>query len=119
MGETIEERAGLIYQLASLTPQPESVPINLLTQVAGTPLFGTKEIDHFDFIRTIAVTRIVLPKSVVRLSAGRESMSDGIQALAFFAGANSIFYGDQLLTTENPSAQKDQELFSRLNLKSF
>ena len=119
MGETLEERAGLIYQLASLTPQPESVPINLLTQVAGTPLFGTKEIDHFDFIRTVAVTRIVMPKSVVRLSAGRESMSDGIQALAFFAGANSIFYGDQLLTTENPSAKKDQELFSRLNLKSF
>src|SRR5205814_4446253 len=96
MGESREHRAGLIAQLASLDPQPESVPINALVQVAGTPLAGTPEVPWIEFVRTIAVTRILLPKSVVRLSAGRAAMSEAVQALCFFAGANSIFYGDKL-----------------------
>ena len=119
LGESIEDRISLISQLANMKAPPESVPINLLTQVEGTPLNNIKKLDHFDFIRTIAVARITMPKSYVRLSAGRELMDDGIQALAFFSGANSIFYGEELLTTGNPNAEKDKELFKRLNLTSI
>lgn len=118
LGETRQGRVGLIHQLSNMDKPPESVPINLLTQVEGTPLMGTQDLDHFEFIRTIAIARITMPKSYVRLSAGREMMDDGIQALAFFAGANSIFYGEELLTTENPSTLRDQELFKRLGLKT-
>lgn len=118
MGETLTDRVGLLHELSNLTPQPESVPINLLTQVEGTPMFGQKELDHFDFIRTIAVARIIMPKSYVRLSAGREMMSESTQALAFLAGANSIFYGEELLTTENPDSVKDQELLRKLGITS-
>jgi biotin synthase len=116
MGETREMRAGLLYELASLSPQPESVPINLLVQVEGTPLHGTEALAPFEFIRTIACARILMPQSRVRLSAGRESLSDAHQALCFLAGANSIFYGEQLLTTGNPDVARDQELFQRLGL---
>ena len=119
LGESIEDRIGLISQLANMKVPPESVPINLLTQVEGTPLNNIKKLDHFDFIRTIAVARITMPKSFVRLSAGRELMDDGIQALAFFSGANSIFYGEELLTTGNPNIEKDKKLFKRLNLNSI
>ena len=119
LGESIEDRIGLISQLANMKLPPESVPINLLTQVEGTPLNNIKKLDHFDFIRTIAVARITMPKSFVRLSAGRELMDDGIQALAFFSGANSIFYGEELLTTGNPNIEKDKKLFKRLNLTSI
>ena len=119
LGESIEDRIGLISQLANMKVPPESVPINLLTQVEGTPLNNIKKLDHFDFIRTIAVARITMPKSFVRLSAGRELMDDGIQALAFFSGANSIFYGEELLTTGNPNIEKDKKLFKRLNLTSI
>ena len=119
LGESIEDRISLISQLANMKNPPESVPINLLTQVEGTPLNNIKKLDHFDFIRTIAVARITMPKSYVRLSAGREFMDDGIQALAFFSGANSIFYGEELLTSGNPNTEKDQELFKRLNLTSI
>ena len=119
LGETLSERAGLIEQLANLPEPPESVPINLLTQVEGTPAMGIDAFDHLEFIRTIAVARITMPKSFVRLSAGRESMDDGIQALAFFAGANSIFYGDELLTTGNPNVEKDKLLFTRLGIKNI
>ncbi|MDS1140617.1 biotin synthase BioB [Pusillimonas sp. SM2304] len=117
MGESRKERAGLIAQLANLSPYPESVPVNNLVKVAGTPLADTPDIDPFEFVRTIAVARITMPRAVVRLSAGREDMSDGIQALCFMAGANSIFYGDQLLTTANPQVRQDQQLFERLGLK--
>ena len=117
MGESKEDRVNLIYQLANMNVPPESVPINLLTKVEGTPLIDASELDHFEFIRMIAIARICMPKSFVRLSAGRESMSDGIQALAFFAGANSIFYGEELLTTGNPNVKKDQQLFKRLEIK--
>jgi|TARA_B110000037_G_C17098214_1_gene496871 biotin synthase len=119
LGESIEDRVSLISQLANMETPPESVPINLLTQVEGTPLNNIEKLDHFDFIRTISVARITMPKSFVRLSAGRESMDDGIQALAFFAGANSIFYGEELLTTGNPDIKKDQLLFKRLNIKTI
>ena len=119
LGESIEDRISLISQLANMKIPPESVPINLLTQVEGTPLNNIKKLDHFDFIRTIAVARITMPKSYVRLSAGREFMDDGIQALAFFSGANSIFYGEELLTTGNPNIEKDKKLFKRLNLTSI
>ena len=119
LGESIEDRVSLISQLANMKVPPESVPINLLTQVEGTPLNNIKKFDHFDFIRTIAVARITMPKSFVRLSAGRESMDDGIQALAFFSGANSIFYGDELLTTGNPDTETDKKLFKRLNLSTL
>ena len=95
---------------------PESVPINMLVQVKGTPLYGTKEIDPLEFVSNIAVARILMPKSYVRLSAGRTEMSDEMQALCFFAGANSIFYGDRLLTTDNPEVDRDRELFDRLGL---
>ncbi|MGB3287863.1 MAG: biotin synthase BioB [Burkholderiaceae bacterium] len=118
MGESRSERAGLIAQLAAMSPHPESVPINNLVKVPGTPLAGTPDIDPFEFVRTIAVTRIVMPGAVVRLSAGREAMSDELQALCFMAGANSIFYGDKLLTTGNPQAVQDKLLFQRLGLQA-
>ena len=116
MGESRNQRAGLIAQLANMERPPESVPINLLTQVEGTPLHGTDDLDPFEFIRTIAAARITMPKSFVRLSAGRQSMHEGIQALCFIAGANSIFYGEKLLTTGNPEAETDKQLFAKLGL---
>jgi biotin synthase len=117
MGESRAQRAGLIAQLAGLDPYPESVPINNLVQVEGTPLHGTEPIDPLEFVRTIAVARITMPKAMVRLSAGRRELADGIQALCFFAGANSIFYGEKLLTTGNPDVAEDRELFRRLGLR--
>jgi biotin synthase len=119
LGESLTQRAGLIAQLAALDPQPESVPINLLVQVEGTPLADTPPLDHLEFVRTIAVARICLPKSFVRLSAGRQSMSDATQALCFLAGANSIFYGEKLLTTGNPEWTRDQQLFESLGLRAL
>ncbi|HOY70781.1 MAG TPA: biotin synthase BioB [Methylotenera sp.] len=119
MGESRNQRAGLIAQLANMERPPESVPINLLTQVEGTPLHGTEELDPFEFVRTIAVARITMPKSFVRLSAGRQSMHEGIQALCFLAGANSIFYGEKLLTTGNPEAETDKKLFAKLGLHAI
>jgi biotin synthase len=116
MGESRNQRAGLIAQLANMERPPESVPINLLTQVEGTPLHGVDDLDQFEFIRTIAAARITMPKSFVRLSAGRQSMHEGIQALCFIAGANSIFYGEKLLTTGNPEAETDKQLFAKLGL---
>jgi biotin synthase len=116
MGESRRQRAGLIAQLASLAPPPESVPINNLVQVEGTPLHGAERLDPFEFVRTIAVARVTMPKSHVRLSAGRQELGEGIQALCFFAGANSIFYGDKLLTTGNPEAAADQALMARLGI---
>jgi len=118
MGESRRERAGLISQLANLNPYPDSVPINNLVAIEGTPLEGTAPLDPFEFVRTIAVARITMPKAVVRLSAGREQLDDGLQALCFLAGANSMFYGDQLLTTSNPQSQKDRALFERLGIRS-
>jgi biotin synthase len=117
MGESIKDRAGLLIQLANLPVQPESVPINMLVKVEGTPMAELADLDPFDFIRTIAVARIMMPKSHVRLSAGREAMNEEMHALAYFAGANSIFYGEKLLTTPNPKANKDLELFGRLGIK--
>jgi len=116
LGETREERAGLLAQLASLDPQPESVPINDLVQVEGTPLAGAEELPWTEFVRTIAVARILMPKSMVRLSAGRTRMSDAVQAMCFFAGANSIFYGEKLLTTGNPDVARDDALFAELGV---
>ncbi|WP_256981636.1 biotin synthase BioB [Bordetella genomosp. 4] len=116
LGESRNERAGLIAQLANLAPYPESVPINNLVQVEGTPLAGTDALDPFEFVRTIAVARITMPRAHVRLSAGRETMSDTLQALCFLAGANSLFCGDMLLTTSNPQVQADQRLMERLGL---
>ena len=116
MGESRAQRAGLIAQLANLDPYPESVPINNLVQVEGTPLHGREGIDPFEFVRTIAAARITMPRAMVRLSAGRQQMGDGIQALCFHAGANSIFYGEKLLTTGNPDVAADQALFERLGL---
>ncbi|HLU16049.1 MAG TPA: biotin synthase BioB [Burkholderiaceae bacterium] len=118
MGESRRVRAGLIAQLANMRPYPESVPVNNLVKVAGTPLADTPDLDPFEFVRTIAVARITMPKAMVRLSAGREAMDDSLQALCFFAGANSIFYGDQLLTTPNPEANKDRQLLERLGLSA-
>jgi biotin synthase len=117
MGESIDDRAELLKTLANMPEHPESVPINLLVQVEGTPLHGVKPLDGFDFVRTIAVARVLMPKSYVRLSAGREEMNEQMQALCFFAGANSIFYGEKLLTTPNPGTDKDKELFEKLGLK--
>lgn len=117
MGEQQKDRAGMLIQLANMNPQPESVPINMLVKVEGTPLDEQPELDPFDFIRTIAVARIMMPQSHVRLSAGREEMNDQMQAMAFFAGANSIFYGDKLLTTSNPEADNDRQLFRRLGIR--
>ena len=116
MGETQQDRAGLIMQLANLKEHPESVPINMLVKIAGTPLENVDEMDDFDFIRTIAVARIVMPKSVVRLSAGREAMNEQMQSMCFFAGANSIFYGEKLLTTDNANANADMVLFDKLGI---
>jgi biotin synthase len=117
MGETSRDRARLLQQLANLPVQPESVPINELVQVKGTPLAGTEKLPSIDFVRTIAVARILMPKSYVRLSAGRTEMSDEMQALCFFAGANSLFYGDKLLTADNPEHSKDDQLFAALGIK--
>ena len=119
MGESRNARAGLIAQLANLNPYPESVPVNKLVQVKGTPLYGTDELDSFEFIRTIAAARITMPKAMVRLSAGRSEMSEEVQALCFLAGANSIFYGDKLLTTGNPEAEQDKIMFRKLGLQSL
>ena len=118
MGESRRERAGLIAQLANMEPYPESVPINNLVQVEGTPLTGTEALDPFEFVRTIAVARITMPRAMVRLSAGREQMDEALQALCFLAGANSIFYGDQLLTTSNPQAEADRKLLERLGIRA-
>ena len=117
MGESRGQRAGLLQALANLPAHPDSVPINRLVKVEGTPLAGTAELDPFEFVRTIAAARILMPKSMVRLSAGRETMSDELQALCFAAGANSIFYGEKLLTTGNPDVERDQALFARLGLR--
>ncbi|MCK5871961.1 MAG: biotin synthase BioB, partial [Methylococcales bacterium] len=118
MGESEQDRAKLLQELANLPNHPESVPINMLVQVEGTPLNGSETLDPFTFIRTIAVARILMPQSRVRLSAGRKEMSDEMQAMCFFAGANSIFYGDKLLTTDNPMTNHDQVLFERLGIHS-
>ncbi|WP_324292367.1 biotin synthase BioB [Emcibacter sp.] len=117
MGESREDRAGMLQTLANLPQHPGSVPINMLVQVEGTPLFGGGKMDPFDFVRTIAVARILMPASYVRLSAGREEMNDEMQALCFMAGANSIFYGEKLLTTPNPIQNQDMELFGRLGIQ--
>ncbi len=119
MGESADDRAGLIATLASLPQHPESVPINMLVQVEGTPLAGGATLDPLDFVRTIAVARITMPRSMVRLSAGREDMSEETQALCFLAGANSIFYGPKLLTTPNPAADRDRALMDRLGLRAM
>lgn len=119
MGESRHGRAGLVAQLANLAPgYPESVPINNLVQVEGTPLHGQASIDPLEFVRTVAVARITMPKAHVRLSAGRQAMGEAVQALCFLAGANSIFYGDKLLTTGNPDWERDQALFGKLGLKA-
>ena len=117
MGESRQARAGLLAQLAAMDPQPESVPINELVQVEGTPLAGTPRLPWDEFVRTIAVARILMPASRVRLSAGRTAMDAAVQALCFFAGANSIFYGEKLLTTGNPEAERDDALFATLGLR--
>lgn len=117
MGETRAERAAFLAQLANLEPQPESVPINLLVQVEGTPLHGAAELDWTEYVRTVAVARLLMPHSFVRLSAGRTSMPEAMQALCFLAGANSIFYGDRLLTTDNPQANTDLQLMAKLDLR--
>jgi biotin synthase len=117
LGETVNQRAGLIAQLANMAEPPESVPINNLVKVEGTPLADNEEIDPLDFVRTIAVARITMPTSFVRLSAGRESMNESTQALCFLAGANSIFYGEKLLVTDNPELERDTKLFEKLGLK--
>lgn len=119
MGESRRSRAGLIAQLANMDPYPESVPINNLVQVEGTPLHGTPKLDPFEFVRTIAAARITMPRAMVRLSAGREEMSEELQALCFLAGANSIFYGDKLLTTANPQTERDRVLFRKLGLRAM
>ncbi|WP_089792703.1 biotin synthase BioB [Halomonas korlensis] len=116
MGEAPRDRAALLQQLARLAPHPESVPINMLVKIPGTPLENVEDLDPIEFIRAIAVARILMPASHVRLSAGREQMDDATQALAFLAGANSIFYGDSLLTTSNPQVERDRALFARLGL---
>ncbi|OEY65236.1 biotin synthase BioB [Marinobacter sp. X15-166B] len=117
MGEDLNDRAGLLVQLANLPHHPESVPVNMLVKVEGTPMADVADLDPFDFIRTIAVARILMPASHVRLSAGRENMNEQMQSLCFFAGANSIFYGEKLLTTANPEADSDRQLFARLGIQ--
>ena len=119
MGESLTQRAGMIAQLANMDPYPESVPINNLVKVEGTPLANQADIDPLDFVRTIAVARITMPRARVRLSAGRQQMSDAVQALCFLAGANSIFYGDQLLTTGNPEVERDRALMDKLGMYPF
>ena len=118
MGESRSQRAGLIHQLANLNPYPDSVPINNLVQVEGTPLHGTEPLDLLEFVRTVAVARITMPTARVRLSAGRQQMGEAIQAMCFLAGANSIFYGDKLLTTGNPEWERDQALLNKLGMKT-
>lgn len=118
MGETRLQRAGLIAQLANMEPYPESVPINHLVQVPGTPLYGQDALDPLEFVRTIAVARITMPRARVRLSAGRRQLGDAVQAMCFMAGANSIFYGDKLLVTGNPEVEEDRALLERLGLKA-
>jgi biotin synthase len=117
MGETELDRAQLLHTLATLPQHPESVPINQLVQVEGTPLDGLPPLDPLDLVRTIATARLLMPRSYVRLSAGRTDMSESVQALCFLAGANSIFYGERLLTTPNPGRTSDDELFARLGLQ--
>ena len=116
MGESRQARAALIAQLANMDPYPESVPINNLVQVKGTPLYGTDNLDPLEFVRTIACARITMPRAMVRLSAGRQEMAESVQALCFVAGANSVFYGEKLLTTGNPDVERDQALFAKLGL---
>ena len=116
MGESRLQRAGLIAQLANMNPPPESVPINNLVRVEGTPLSDAEALDPLEFVRTIAVARITMPKSYVRLSAGRQEMGEAVQALCFLAGANSIFHGEKLLTTGNPEAAADRALMDKLGL---
>jgi len=118
MGETVAQRAELLHTLATMEPHPESVPVNELVAVPGTPLAEAAKLDPFDFVRTIAVARILMPRAHVRLSAGRATMDDALQALCFLAGANSIFYGEKLLTTGNPDTAADQALFARLGLRA-
>ncbi|MFZ5560039.1 MAG: biotin synthase BioB [Pseudomonadota bacterium] len=118
LGEGREDRVGLLMQLASLPAHPESVPINMLVKIEGTPLGNVDDLDPFEFVRTIAVARLLMPASYVRLSAGRETMNDEMQALCFMAGANSIFYGEKLLTTPNPEAAHDRQLFARLGINT-
>ncbi|WP_305817812.1 biotin synthase BioB [Photobacterium leiognathi] len=118
MGESSRDRAGLLVELANLPVHPESVPINMLVKVKGTPLESAEDVDPFDFIRIVAVARIIMPKSAVRLSAGREDMNEQMQALCFMAGANSVFYGCKLLTTPNPGEDKDMQLFAKLGINS-
>lgn len=119
MGESRQDRASLLQQLANLQQHPESVPINMLVKIEGAPLANVDDLDPLEFVRTIAVARLLMPASMVRLSAGRTDMSDEMQALCFFAGANSIFYGERLLTTDNPAANHDRELFSRLGIHAL
>lgn len=119
LGEGRRGRASMLAQLASMNPAPDSVPINNLVAIPGTPMEGAEDIDPFEFVRTIAVARITMPNSVVRLSAGRQQMSDELQAMCFMAGANSIFYGDRLLTTDNPESDHDEKLFERLGLQAI
>lgn len=118
MGESRRDRIGLLQELANQPKHPESVPINMLVRVTGTPLENGDDLDPLEFIRSVAVARVLMPKSYVRLSAGREKMSDEMQAMCFFAGANSIFYGDKLLTTPNPETNDDMQLFERLGIKA-
>ena len=119
MGESLTDRAGLLVALANLPDHPQSVPVNLLVQVEGTPMEETDNLDPLMFVRTIAVARLIMPESFVRLSAGREYMSDELQAMCFLAGANSIFYGEKLLTTDNPDTAHDQQLFDRLGINTL
>jgi biotin synthase len=119
MGETNDDRIKMLVLLANLEEQPESVPINKLIKIPGTPLANQKDIDPFDFVRTLALARILMPKSYIRLSAGREQMSDELQALCFMSGANSIFYGEKLLTADNPIPEQDNQLFERLGLEKL
>jgi biotin synthase len=116
MGESRRDRASMLCQLANLPEHPESVPINLLVQVEGTPLHGAERLDPLELVRTIAAARILMPASYVRLSAGRSDMSDELQALCFLAGANSVFYGERLLTTPNAGSDRDRDLFGRLGI---
>ncbi len=118
LGEERKDRCSLLMQLANMEQHPDSVPINMLVQVEGTPLYGQDKIEPLEFVRTVAVARIMMPRSVVRLSAGREEMSDEMQAMCFFAGANSVFYGERLLTTDGASASGDQTLFASLGMKT-
>lgn len=119
MGESRSDRAGLFQELANQEKHPESVPINMLVRVSGTPMENGDDLDSLEFIRSVAIARVMMPKSYVRLSAGRENMSDEMQAMCFFAGANSIFYGDKLLTTPNPDTNDDMQLFKRLGIKAI